>query len=178
MVTRTLLSVNRKTVILHFPAAQRPPGSGTTCCARAKAASACPIAANLSRHLPIMLANQHELIHINIFAHAKCTYTKPMEIEGAKSTDEVSTATDDINGNSARSRGFHVATMDSGDKFFVWYQGAGEVKDGGLQSQKGTWGFTGGSGKLKGIKGKGTYTCTPSDQGFSCEVEGQYQLAK
>jgi len=109
---------------------------------------------------------------------AKCTYTKPMEIEGAKSTEGVSTATDDINGNTVRSRGFHVATMDSGDKFFVWYQGAGEVKDGVLQSQKGTWGFTGGSGKLKGIKGKGTYTCTPTDQGFACEVEGEYQLAK
>jgi len=46
-----------------------------------------------------------------------------------------------------------------------------------LQS-KGTWGFTGGSGKLKGIKGKGTFTCSPSGDGVACEVEGEYQLAK
>jgi len=109
---------------------------------------------------------------------SKCTYAKSMEIEGAKSTEGVSTATDDLNGNTIRSRGFHVATMDSGDKYFVWYQGAGELKGGALQSEKGTWGFTGGSGKLKGIKGKGTYTCTPSGDGLTCEVEGEYQLAK
>jgi len=46
------------------------------------------------------------------------------------------------------------------------------------QSGKGTWGFTGGSGKLKGIKGKGPYTCAPSGDGSSCNVEGEYQLAK
>ena len=108
----------------------------------------------------------------------KCTWTKPMEIEGAKSKDGVSTETADISGNTARARGFHVSTMDSGDKFFVWYQGTATTKDGALVSQKGNWGFNGGSGKLKGIKGKGTYTCAPSGDGMSCEVEGDYQLAK
>lgn len=108
----------------------------------------------------------------------KCTWTKPMEIEGAKSKDGVSTATDDISGSTVRTRGFHVSTMDSGDKFFVWYQGTGAVKEGVLQSQKGNWGFTGGSGKLKGIKGKGTYTCTSSGDGVSCDIEGEYQVAK
>jgi hypothetical protein len=108
----------------------------------------------------------------------KCTWTKPMEIAGAKSKDGVSTGTDDASGNTARTRGFHVSTMDSGDKFFSWYQGTATMKDGALVSQKGNWGFTGGTGKLKGIKGKGTYTCAPSGDGSSCEVEGDYQLAK
>jgi hypothetical protein len=108
----------------------------------------------------------------------KCTWTKPMEIEGAKSKDGVSTETVDISGNSARARGFHVSTVDSGDKYFVWYQGTATTKDGALVDQKGTWGFTGGTGKLKGIKGKGTYTCTASGDGVSCEIEGDYQLAK
>jgi hypothetical protein len=111
-------------------------------------------------------------------AQAKCTWTKPMEIEGAKSKDGVSTLTNDISGDTARAHGFHVSTMDSGDKFFVWYQETATMKDGALVSSKGTWGFTGGSGKLKGIKGKGTYTCTPSGDGSSCEVEGDYQLGK
>ena len=111
-------------------------------------------------------------------AQLKCTWTKPMEIEGAKSKDGVSTGTDDISGNTGRAHGFHVSTMDSGDKFFVWYQGTETMKDGALVSQKGNWGFTGGSGKLKGIKGKGTYTCTASGDGSSCEVEGDYELAK
>ena len=108
----------------------------------------------------------------------KCTWTKPMEIGGDKSKDGVSTETTDVSGNTSRARGFHVATMESGDKFFVWYQGTGTSKDGALVELKGNWGFTGGSGNLKGIKGKGTYTCTPSGDLLSCEVEGEYELAK
>ncbi len=109
----------------------------------------------------------------------KCTYPKPMEIGGDKSKEGVSTETADISGNTSRARGFHVATMESGDKFFVWYQGTGTMsKDGPPTELKGTWGFTGGSGKLKGIKGKGTYTCTPAGEALSCQIEGEYQLAK
>jgi hypothetical protein len=105
---------------------------------------------------------------------SKCTYTKPMEIGGAKSSDAVVTLNNDVIGDTTGWRGFVVATMDSGDKFFMSYQGAGERKDGAMVSNKGTWSFTGGSGKLKGIKGKGTYTCSPS----GCDFEGEYLLAK
>jgi len=108
----------------------------------------------------------------------KCTWTKPMEIEGAKSKDGVSTETVDISGNTARARGVHVSTVDSGDKYFVSYQGTASMKEGALVHQKGTWSFTGGTGKLKGIKGKGTFTCAPSGDGVSCEIEGDYQLGK
>jgi hypothetical protein len=103
----------------------------------------------------------------------KCTWTKPMEIEGVKAKEGVGTETNDISGGSLRTRGSHVATMESGDRFFASYQGTGSSAGG-----KGTWGFTGGTGKLKGIKGKGTYNCTRSGEGFSCEIEGEYQLAK
>lgn len=108
----------------------------------------------------------------------KCTWTKPEEIGGDKSKDGVSTATQDISGSSVRTRGVHVTTMESGDKYFVAYQGTGTMKDGALQSGKGTWSFTGGTGKLKGIKGKGTYTCTASGDGSTCEIEGDYQMGK
>lgn len=50
--------------------------------------------------------------------------------------------------------------------------------DGAPLEAKGNWGFTGGSGKLKGIKGKGTYTCAPAGDGLACKVDGEYQLAK
>lgn len=109
---------------------------------------------------------------------AKCTWTKPQEIGGDKSKDGVSTATDDISGNTVHARGVHVTTMESGDKLFVAYQGTGTMKDGALQGVKGTWSYNGGTGKLKGIKGKGTYTCAPSGDGASCDIEGEYELAK
>ncbi|HEV1995268.1 MAG TPA: hypothetical protein VGR03_13140 [Candidatus Acidoferrum sp.] len=108
----------------------------------------------------------------------KCTWTKPQEIGGDKTKEGVSTESMDISGNNIRSRGMHVTTMESGDKYFVSYQGTGTLKDGALQSGKGTWMYTGGSGKLKGIKGKGTYTCAASGDSVSCDIEGEYQLAK
>ncbi|OLC90997.1 MAG: hypothetical protein AUH86_21785 [Acidobacteria bacterium 13_1_40CM_4_58_4] len=50
----------------------------------------------------------------------KCTWTKPLEIGTDKSKDGVSTATADVSGDTSRARGSHVATMESGDKFFMW----------------------------------------------------------
>src|SRR5919109_4860901 len=54
--------------------------------------------------------------HMLGIAQIKCTYTKPMEIGGDKSKDGVSTETSDISGNTSHPRGFHVVTMESGDK--------------------------------------------------------------
>ena len=116
--------------------------------------------------------------HMLGIAQIKCTYTKPMEIGGDKSKDGVSTETSDISGNTSRPRGFHVVTMESGDKVFFSYQGTATTKDNALVELKGNWGMNGGSGKMKGIKGKGTFTCKPEGDGLSCDVEGEYQLAK
>jgi hypothetical protein len=116
--------------------------------------------------------------HSMVVEQFKCTWTKPMEIGSDKSKDGVSTETGDISGNTSHARGVHVATMESGDKFFAWYQGTGTIKDGAVTDLKGNWGFNGGSGKLKGIQGKGTFTCAPSGDGLLCDVEGEYQLAK
>ena len=116
--------------------------------------------------------------HSLVVEQSKCTYTKPMEIGGDKSKEGVSTATGDISGNTSRARGFHVVTMESGDKAFFWYQGTATSKDGAPVEAKGNWGLTGGSGKLKGVKGKGTYTCKPEGDGLTCDIEGEYQLAK
>jgi hypothetical protein len=67
----------------------------------------------------------------------------------------------------------YVANMDSGDKFFVSFHDSSAVKDGKPQDVKGTWMYTGGTGKLKGIRGKGTCTVTPNADGTSLvDVEG------
>lgn len=65
-------------------------------------------------------------------------------------------------GNTSHPRGFHVVTIESGDKVFFTYQGTATSKDNALMDLKGNWSISGGSGKKKGIKGKGTFTCTPS----------------
>jgi hypothetical protein len=109
---------------------------------------------------------------------SKGPWTTPVVIGGDKTKEGVSTATHEIHGTTSRTRGTHVGTMESGDKYFVSYQGMGTVKDGAPTGDKGTWSYTGGTGKLKGITGKGTYSCTPSGDGFSCVIEGDYQLPK
>ena len=103
----------------------------------------------------------------------KCTWSTPLEVNGEKSKEGVSTATMDVTGASAKTRGYHVTTTDAGDKYFVSFQGTARMKDGQETSEKGTWMFTGGTGKLKGIKGKGTYNCTPKGDGMSCAVDGE-----
>jgi hypothetical protein len=118
---------------------------------------------------------QHEIPVGDLSDHSlgvlqvKCTYAKPIEIEGAKSAADVITITNEVTGDTVRARGCSVVTMDSGDKVFISHQGEGDG-----QGQSGTWSFTGGTGKLKGIKGKGTYSCSSS----GCDIVGEYQLAK
>jgi hypothetical protein len=67
--------------------------------------------------------------------------------------------------------------MANGDKFFLSFEWA-VVKDGKpksvIESTKGTWAFTGGTGKLKGITGKGTYTASEDETGGVVSMEGEY----
>jgi hypothetical protein len=119
--------------------------------------------------------SQHELPVGDVPDHSlsleqvKCSYSKPMEIAGAKSVSTLITITNEVSGDTIRARGCQVATMDSGDKVFISHEGTGTP-----EGQDGTWSITGGTGKLKGVKGKGTYSCSSS----GCDIAGEYQLAK
>jgi len=107
----------------------------------------------------------------------KCTWPKPMDIGGIQSKDGSSWDSAEIDGNAMQFSGFHMSNMSNGDQFFVSYRGTGMSKDGKPVSSKGTWWFTGGSGKMKGIKGKGTFAGAPNpDGGMTFEVEGNYTL--
>src|SRR5262249_19526260 len=53
----------------------------------------------------------------------------------------------------------------NGDKFTVRTEGTDTVKDGRPQSSTGTWSFASGTGKIKGIQGKGTYKGKPDADG-------------
>jgi hypothetical protein len=107
-----------------------------------------------------------------------CTWTKPLDIAGLKSKDGYSVFTADTTGDKFSGHGIHVSTMDNGDKIYVRFQGGGSTKDGVTQVDSGTWSYTGGTGKLKGIKGHGTYKGKGSADGVTYEVEGDYQLPK
>jgi hypothetical protein len=107
----------------------------------------------------------------------KCTWTGA-EIGGVQLKDEDDTIVSDIVGSRTRDRGYGVATLESGDKAFVHFQGANTIKDKVPVTGQGTWSFTGGTGKLRGLKGKGTYKGKWNPDGTSTfEIEGEYQLA-
>jgi hypothetical protein len=106
-----------------------------------------------------------------------CTWATPMEMEGGKSKDGSSVAFLEITSTRATSTGTYVGNMENGDKFFVSFRDSAPAKDGKPGLAKGTWAYTGGTGKLKGITGKGTYTVTQNADGTAVvDVEGEYAV--
>jgi len=114
--------------------------------------------------------------HTITLSQYKCSWTKPMEIAGMEDKDGVDTAMADVHGKSGHSHGYYVDNMANGDKGFVRWEGMDMMDTGGGQ---GKWTYTGGTGKLKGIKGGGTYKATYAQDGSaSFDVEGEYTLPK
>lgn len=117
--------------------------------------------------------------HMMGVSKSTCTWSPGMEIAGSKTKDGYSVAFNDSTGNKSSGHGVHVSTLESGDKIYVKFQGSSTLKDGALQTDSGTWSYSGGTGKLKGIKGKGTYKGKGNaDGGATYEIEGDYQLPK
>jgi hypothetical protein len=102
-----------------------------------------------------------------------------MEMVGEKSKDGTYVAFSENSPTRASTRGTYVGNMENGDKFYLNFSWA-VVKDGKprsvIESVKGTWAFTGGTGKLEGIKGKGTYTASEDETGGVVSFEGEYSV--
>ncbi len=116
--------------------------------------------------------------HALEISQSKCTWTKPMDIAGTQTKDDVVTEAAEMRGTSSRDHGYVVGTLANGDKTFVHFQGTATLKDGAPDTAEGNWSFAGGTGKLKGIKGKGTYKGKAGPEGIAYEVEGEYELPK
>jgi hypothetical protein len=112
-------------------------------------------------------------------SQVKCHVAKPVEIGADKGKEAVATISAESSGNKSRERGVYVLTLESGDKAYLPFQGIIALKDGNPTGSEGTWTFAGGTGKLKGIKGKGTFKCSPAaGDAWNCSGEGEYELAK
>ena len=117
--------------------------------------------------------------HALVIMKNRCTWSKPMELAGVQTKTGEDTTFADANGARSRDSGYHVSTMANGDQFVVRYSGSTTTdKNGAVQAQSGTWSFVSGTGKLKGLTGKGTYKGTgAADGSVTTEVEGEYQIA-
>lgn len=117
--------------------------------------------------------------HAFSISQGKCNWTKPFEIAGTQSKEDAVTTSAEISGSTARERGYVVGTLANGDKFHVSLTSTTTLKDGAPQSSEGKWRFTRGTGKVKGVKGGGSYKCKGSADGaLTCEVEGEATLPK
>jgi len=106
-----------------------------------------------------------------------CTWTKPMEVAGLKTKDGTDVTYGDASGAEVHTWGYHVSNMSNGDQMHVKFHGKDTMKDGKPVANEGTWSYTGGTGKLQGIKGKGTYKGkADADGNMVVEVEGDYEL--
>jgi hypothetical protein len=114
--------------------------------------------------------------HVFKLAQGKCV-TKG-EIGGATSKQGAYSEHQDAAGNLTKVWGVYVETFDSGDKVFYTYQGSVTAKNGEVQSGQNKWQISGGTGKMKGIKGTGTCKHTPEAGGYlDYDCSGEYTLA-
>ena len=109
-------------------------------------------------------------------SQSRCTWSKPMEMAGSETKEDVVTISIDIRGNKGRTHGYAVSTLASGDKFLARLDGTATLQDGVVNTDNGKWTLIGGTGKLKGATGGGTYTGKGGPEGVTFEVEGEYRL--
>lgn len=115
--------------------------------------------------------------HVLMVMKMSCTYSKPTEIAGLKAATHNATEFTEMTGAKFQDRGFGVSTMENGDKAYAHAQDMGIMNEAGKFTDEGTWTFTGGTGKLKGLKGKGSYKSSGStDGGEEIQIEGEYSL--
>jgi hypothetical protein len=114
--------------------------------------------------------------HAIVLGKVKCAWTKG-DLGGLALKEEDDTFTSDVSGKTSRDKGYGVGTTASGDKYFVSFEGTTTYEKDAPVSATCTWKFSGGTGKLKGLTGKGTCTGKFDATGAAAfDIEGEYQV--
>jgi hypothetical protein len=115
--------------------------------------------------------------HVLTARKSSCTWTEATDVAGLKVKSAQDVATGEANGAAMHDAGYHVATMDNGDTYTVHFIGNATGAKDKTAAITGKWTYVSGTGKLKGIKGGGTYKGTGNADGSAdVEVEGDYAL--
>ena len=122
---------------------------------------------------PVAIPDQPN--HAFAIVKAQCTWPAPMTMASVQTKSGEETIQSEMTGNEASDHGYYVGTMSNGDKFTVKFAGTGHSKDGKPVSGEGNWSFVDGTGKLKGLKGSGTYKATANPDGTTtAKIDGEY----
>jgi hypothetical protein len=117
--------------------------------------------------------------HAYSIDQSTCAATKG-EIAGVKEKDGVATEFNEVTGSVSKGHGVFIETLTSGDKVTVSYTSTATMgPNNQFVSGTNSWTLSGGTGKLKGITGKGTCKAKGNADGtadFTCT--GPYTLPK
>lgn len=106
-----------------------------------------------------------------------CTWSPAIMIGGAKGSEYTATGVDDVQFDKSNDYGYAVGTMENGDKYFLRYDGTATMNGPVPVQLGGKWRFTGGTGKLAGLRGSGTYKAKPTADGrMEFAIEGEYAI--
>lgn len=115
--------------------------------------------------------------HIITARKSACTWADATPIAGLTVKSGADAATGEVNGSTAHDSGYHTVTMDNGDKYTVHFAGTAAMSKDNTGTLDGKWTFVSGTGKLKGIKGSGTYKGTVNADGSGdVTVDGDYTI--
>ena len=73
-----------------------------------------------------------------VISKGKCTWTKPMEIAGTQTKEDVGTSFDEVRGKKSRGHGYVVGILANGDEMYVRTQGSATMKDRVMEGAEGT----------------------------------------
>jgi hypothetical protein len=115
--------------------------------------------------------------HTLSLGKSECEWTTPLRLGSFRTRKGDSKSLSDSRGDVSMDHGYHVGSMTNGDRYYVKFDGDTRFDARGPQAQRGHWSFTGGTGKLTGLQGRGTYKTVYDAQGeATVTVEGEYRL--
>lgn len=113
--------------------------------------------------------------HAFMVQQGKCA--PKAEVNGAKATASTFSEHDEATGTKMKGWGMYVETYDNGDKIFYNYTTTATTKDNAMVSGTNKYTVTGGTGKMKGIKGSGTCKMKGgADNSVDFECMGEYAM--
>jgi len=128
--------------------------------------------AHVEHSLPVE-GRPHHAYAVN---QVKCTWAEPWVIAGVASVEGLGTGTVEDHGGVSFSSGTYVDTMANGDLAYYNYEFKTKVKDGKATITGHEWELIGGTGKMKGLKGKGRCEVTVQEGGKAdYQCEGKYK---
>ena len=115
--------------------------------------------------------------HVMTLGQVTCTWSSG-DIAGAALKDEIDTVVSDMKGTTSHDRGYGVGSAASGDTYYVRFDGTTTLKGEVPTTSTCNWTFYGGTGKLRGLTGRGTCTGTFDATGAAVfDVVGEYAIA-